>query len=713
MRRLSCLAHLALFTLAVGLTPACKSGDPAAEAARADDDGDGTANGQEDRDQDGVVDPGETDPGVVDTDGDGIDDPAEVSTTACAVPNDRPFEVYDVPGADSMLLVDARVRERTMLRTMDNRAPGAAFVDPSLDVAAVLVAKRAEAGVGTPEAARDLEQRRVIATLGAIASQRTRTFSTVQGFAAEQAIFTVQLARESDARALASSIATGLMGGVTLTGLPASAGPKGRAATISMLTIHRSGRFVFMTAVAIGDPPSGDQLIRVDELTDGTNVARHESFTRHVCDAFTATEQAKLDILWIVDDSGSMEDDQMAVGAAASAMAEVLTSANVDFRLGVARTMATDQNTRARGRLEGAGMTSDLSEFQETIVVGADGGWEPGLETGILALDNLLPATPAGDAPDARRLREDAKAVVIHVSDERDQEVECAACGGCDGAEGEQRFCDGAGGQAVIDRYVEAYAARNAVTFAIVGDLPTGCQQTSTRDDFEPGQGYVEVANATGGHFGSLCGDMRQNLEDVARAATGIASEYDLSSLPASATIRVAKGLPGVGVAIPRSRTNGFDYDATRNRIVFYGDARPKKDEEIVIGYRRWDWKGNTDRPGEPDQPNPGTPPGTPPVEGCDDCEVGTSCDPELDLVVCEPLCGDVVCEGDLACLPETATCGDPSDVPPVDACGGTCDPGLVCNAGNGACVVPCEVAGCNPGQVCSIVTHLCQVPNL
>ncbi|MCK6547660.1 hypothetical protein L6R52_17550 [Myxococcota bacterium] len=698
----------------MALAPACKSSDPA-EAARADDDGDGTANGQEDRDQDGVVDPGETNPAVADTDGDGIDDPLEVSTAACAVPNDRPFEVYDVPGADSMLLVDARVSERTMLRTMDNRAPGAAFVDPSLHVAAVLVAKRAEAGIGTPEAARDLEQRRVIATLGAIASQRTRTFQTVQGFAAEQAIFTLHLARESDARDLAALVAGGIMNGVTLTGLPAPAGPKGAVATVSMLTIHRGARVVYMTAVAVGDPPSGDQLIRVDELTDGTNVARHGSFTRHVCDAFTAKEQSKLDIIWIVDDSGSMEDDQMAVGAAASAMADVLTSANVDFRLGVARTMATDQITGARGRLEGGGLTADLREFQRTIVVGAEGGWEPGLETGILALDRLMPATTSGDTPDPRRLREDAKAVVIHMSDERDQEVECAACGGCDGAEGEQRFCDGAGGQAVIDRYVAAYTTRNAVTFAIVGDLPTGCQQTATRDDFEPGQGYVEVANATGGHFGSLCGDMRQNVEDVARAATGIASEYDLSALPASATIRVAKGLPGMGVAIPRSRTNGFDYDATRNRIVFYGDARPKKDEEIVIGYRRWDWKGNTDRPGDPDQPNPSPPPpGTPPTEGCDLCEEGTSCDPELDTVLCVPVCGDVVCEGGYVCLPDTATCGDPSDLPPVDACGGTCDPGLVCDPRDGgACVVPCEQTGCDAGQVCSMISHLCQVPNL
>jgi hypothetical protein len=676
----------------------CKSEVP---ADKIDSDDDNVPDQSEDRDQDGVVDPGETNPNEADTDGDGIDDTVEVSTLACAKINDRPFEVYDVPGADSMILMDAQVRERATLRTMDNKAPGASLVDPDLDVAAILISKRPANGVATASGQRDFEKRALIQPIGEIVAERTRQLTTVQGYEAEQASFTMRLNQARSARDLATQLASGLLNGVPLTGTPAAGGNAGREVVINMLTVIRSPQqVVILTAVASGAPPSDGALIRLEELTDGTNVARHESFTRHVCDQFLAKEKQAVDIIWVVDDSGSMEDDQMAVRTAADAMAEVLASGGVDYRLGVARMFSQDENSRQRGNLEGRGLTADLDEFRNQIVVGAEGGWEPGLETGILAIDRLLPKTPEGMPADPQRLREEAATVVVHLSDERDQSIECLACGTCNADNGpdRQRFCTDPSAQPEIDRLISAYAQRGAVTFAIVGDLPNGCQQTSTRDDFEPGQGYVEVANGTGGHFGSMCGDMRQNVADIARAATGIVSEYQLTEIPASASIRIAKGLPGMGATVPRSRTDGWDYDPVRNRIVFYGSARPMKGEEIVVGYRRWDWKGNTNRP----------------PDGCDLCEMFTSCDPELDTAVCQPICGEVVCENGLACLPDSATCGDPADVPvnPPDACGGSCDAGMVCNPSSGDCVVPCETTGCAAGQICSVVTHLCQVPN-
>lgn len=713
-------ARAVAFALLLGLPLAACSKSEELPIEQRDGDNDAIPDLSEDRNQNGVVDPGETDPTAVDTDLDGVPDEVEVSTLACSKVNDRPFEVYDVPGADSMVLVDARVRERSTLRTLDNRAPGAALVDPELDVASVIVSKQPAPGVASPSAQRDFEKRNVISQIGRIMGERTRALTTVQGFAAEEASFTIQTNTDQSARAVASLLATNFLNGVQLTGLPQPGGVAGRAMVINLLTIYRSqNRVVLVAAVALGSPPTDDQLIRLEELTDGTNVARHGSFTRHVCDPFEAKELSALDIIWVVDDSGSMEDDQQAVRDAANAMADVLGSGGVDFRLGVTRTRAQDQSARNRGQLEGSGFTADLNQFKRTIVVGAEGGWEPGLETGIRAYDLLLPKTPETAAPDPRKLREGAATVVVHLSDERDQIVECAACGGCPPGENEprgvsrQEFCTDPSAQSVIDRFIGQYAQRSIVSFAIVGDLPNGCQQTTTRDDFEPGQGYVEVANATGGHFGSLCGDMRQNVADIARAATGIVSAYELSHSPASASIRVALGPPAQGRPIPRSRTNGFDYDPVGNRVIFYGDARPRKGDEIVIGYRRWDWANNPSSPTNPDNPaSPVYPNG--PADGCHLCEAFTSCDPELDTVLCVPVCGEVVCAPGLACLPDSATCGDPSEVPqtPTDACGGSCDAGLVCNASTGGCVLPCEQTGCRNGQICSGITHLCQVPN-
>lgn len=686
------------FLCAVAATPACKS-DPL-PADQVDSDGDSVPDLTEDRNQNGQVDPGETDPQLGDTDGDGIPDPNEVSYLACAPGNDRPFYVYDVPGADSMLLADAQVGERSMLRNpTDNRAPGAVFLDTNLGVGAVLVGKRPSSGIATPSAMRDYERRASILSLGQIEAQRTRAFTTVEGFDAEQASFRIRANQSVAASDVVNQLATSFLGGIQLTGtLPAGQGTQSDEITLNLLTVKRSGSlFVLVAAVVLGPDPSGDQLIRVEELTDGTNLARHGSFTRHVCDEFKAEKQSKADILFVVDDSGSMEDDQMAVRAAADAMEEVLGLADVDYRLGVARTWADNQRDPRRGRLEGDGFTADIEQFKRDIVVGADGGWEPGLETGLLAIDRASPATGPGDTPDPELLREDAATIVVQMSDERDQTVECTACGSCDAEESQQTFCQDPEGQAVIDRFIEDYTQRNAVVFAIVGDLPNGCQQTSTRDDFEPGQGYVEVANATGGQFGSLCGDMRQNLEDVARAATGIASAYELSATPASATLRVAIGPPGQPRLIPRSRTNGFDYDPINNRIIFIGDAVPEDGFEIVVAYRRWDWKNNPATPGDP----------------CDLCEESQFCDPESDLVDCGAPCGEVECDPGQVCIGDTALCGDPEDVPPptTTPCG-ECEVGLVCDPSNELCVPPCEDTGCDPGLMCNNITHLCQVPD-
>ena len=681
-------------TLVAATVPSCNNETP---AELVDNDNDSIPDQSEDRNQNGVVDPGETDPNSADTDGDGILDEVEVSTLACSKANDRPFAVYDMPGADSMLLMDDRVSVRSMLRTMDNRAPGAVFRDPGLDVAAVIIGKTPATGVAAPSAQRDHERRNAISLLGQIENQRTRAFTTVEGFAAEQASFQVRAGAALDAGTVVNELASLFLNGADLTGLLPPGGTADRDLTINLLTVYRGPRRVVLAAaVAVGADPTGDQLIRVEEITDGTNIARHGAFTRHVCDQFVAEENSAADIIWVVDDSGSMEDDQMAVRAAADAMAEVLQSADVDYRLAVARMFAPNENDPRRGRLEGDGFTRDLDQFRDDIVVGAQGGWEPGLETGILAVDRLLPKTPAGEE-DPERLREDASTIIIQLSDERDQTVECLACGGCDNREGEQVFCSEPEGQQAIDQFISDYSDRGITVFALVGDLPAGCQQTGTRDDFEPGQGYVEVANATGGQFGSLCGDMRQNLEDIAFAATGVASTYELSTIPASATLRVAVGPPGTGNVIPRSRENGFDYDPVQNKIIFFGAARPKVGDEIVVGYRRWDWANNPGTPGDP----------------CDECEINTFCNPTLDIADCEPICGETVCDPGLACLPDTAECGDPEDLvpPPTDDCGG-CDPGLVCNPGPGDCIPPCEETGCEAGQICSSSTHLCQVPN-
>jgi hypothetical protein len=687
-------------------------------------------------------------PDRVDTNGHSVPNTGNgVTTLACAQQSDRPFSVFDAPGADSALLVDARVNMHSTLRTTDNKDPGLAVIDPELDVVAILVGMTPDPGVTAPQFQRDAEQHRVLEALGQVTAPTTRTFTTPQGYVADQASYAVVLNQPSDAGGLASMIATSLLGGTQLTGLPSSVGKMGMNATINVLNIWRSSTsVVVVAAVAVGAPASDDQIARIEELTDGTNVARHGSFTRHVCDPFSAQGSGKADILWVVDDSCSMQDDQMQVRNAGQAMADVLTNASVDYRLGVARMYAEAMTDPNRGQLVAPGMTSDLKTFQDIIVVGAVGGWEYGLQVGLLAIDGMTPKTPASMPADPYKLRDDATLIVAVLSDERDQNVQDAACGGIMAHEGDQVMCDSPSGRAVTAHFIDAYQKRNAVMFAIVSDEPGACAVPgSTLLHKEPGQGYIEVANATGGKFGSICGDMHQNVTDIARVATGASSSYHLTEMPASASIKVAMQHGSTAVVITRNRTNGWDYDPASNNVIFYGDARPQPGDQIVVGYRRWDWAGNTTRPqpsgyampapsggsptgttmpfpngGAPTGSAMGVPNGGAPPDACDLCRAGTSCDPTLDVAYCETPCGDAVCNPAQVCLPESGVCGPAGGAPPMmspqpagTSCSAGCGNGTVCNPTTMVCVAFCEQSGCGTGQMCNTSTHLCETRNL
>jgi hypothetical protein len=641
-------------------------------------------------------------PTRVDTGGNTIPDTGPgPATAACSRANDRPFSVYDFPCTDSMLVVDAKVSIHSELRTMDNKVPGAMVVDPDLDVAAVVISKAPSSGVRSAAQQRDADQQRVLSALGTLTGPRSRTFANFEGFTADQSHYSIVLRQPTTARALAAQLASALLGGAALTGAAPSAGTAGGKAFVDLLTVYRSStRVVMLAAVAVQDTLGDAAEVRLDELSDGTNLARHDSFTRHVCDVFNGKSNNKVDILWVMDDSGSMRDDQEQVRAAGQAMADVLASGGVDYRLAVARMYAPDRTSTQRGDLVAPGWTNDVNVFKQIIVVGASGGWEYGLKTGILAIDRMLPKTPAGTAPSPSKLRGDANLVVVHMSDERDQDVQDAACGGVMNHENDQTFCNDPSGQSVVDNYIHQYQARDAVTFAIVGDEPHGCTETGSMQTSEPGQGYVEVANAVGGKFGSLCGDMHQNVIDVARVATGVSSNFPLSHIPASSTIKIAAGDANTARQVTRSRTNGWDYDPSTNRIIFYGTGRPMKGEDVVIGYRRIDWAHNGSRP----------------PDACDLCAGGTACDPTLDTAYCAPICGDVICADGMTCQPDSASCGTPTtpvmNPPPTPSttCGSmTCANGQVCNSTTNSCVAPCEMTGCAGTEICSPTLHICQ----
>jgi len=136
-----------------------------------------------------------------------------------------------------------------------------------------------------------------------------------------------------------------------------------------------------------------------------------------IVDEYEVGANNKTDILWVIDNSCSMFEEQYLLADHISAFFEVANLNSLDFQMGV---VTTDNAT-----LQGAfpimtPSTPDVhGAFMDAVTVGTTGsGSERGLQHGLEALTS--PMTDMGE-PNAGFLREDAGLRVIFVSDEEDQ----------------------------------------------------------------------------------------------------------------------------------------------------------------------------------------------------------------------------------------------------------------------------------------------------
>jgi hypothetical protein len=374
-------------------------------------------------------------------------------------------------------------------------------------------------------------------------------------------------------------------------------GDPGTAFIVQFQTIRRDspGQTLFIGGVALKsmfDDRTRFTAIHMSDMSNGTGNSVSANGEAIECEQFLADSQPTADIMWIVDESGSVNDDRQRIAMNANAFFAKAVSAGLDFRIGV-----TDMNDTGPGGQPGifatraTGGTGDRwilpnepQEFADAIndpsgPDGGDGGAEHGLTQGRAAMTRHLPRS--NNNP--QMVREGAKLVVIYVTDEKPDEIEDA------GILSEGNRQPDAGQQAMIDAfiapYVNEFINNNAVAHLIAEPLPF--ESTTCSSGSEHAYGYYELVNNTGGQAGSICqADLSATLDAIIDSIIGDASPITLSKFPISASIAVARD----GVAVPRSRDTGFDYRGSSNSIVFFNmPFDPVNTTDIVVSYRRWD----------------------------------------------------------------------------------------------------------------------------
>jgi hypothetical protein len=324
-------------------------------------------------------------------------------------------------------------------------------------------------------------------------------------------------------------------------------------------------------------------------------------------DRFEQVSGRDVDVLFVVDNSGSMSEEQSNLARNFSSFIAAARTWGSNFQLGVVTTQTAGNipdptgGNRQPGELLGSPriMTPTTpgldSVFPNTVRVGAqnssESSSERGLESAYLTLTDPLITDLAtscsgdaecGGAPyickegatSARGcggfnrtfLRESASLEIVFLSDEEDS------------SRAELNF--------YIDFFRSIKGFRNTSLFhasAIVTPRG-GCGSGSSGEGV--GDRYIEVANQTGGEVGSICDtNFASILTDIGNRAFGLRVDFYLTSVPVPGSISVQSLSSCSPTATPSGTLGGWTYDSTANSILFADGSAPEPGDCFVVNY--------------------------------------------------------------------------------------------------------------------------------
>ena len=385
---------------------------------------------------------------------------------------------------------------------------------------------------------------------------------------------------------------------------------------LTMQTLYRADadQTLFMGAIARAydyEDRHRPTAIHADDLSNGSGLTKSNNGEARECGNQILDKQAKSDIVWVVDESGSMSNVRESIAENAVTFFDKAVALGLDFRMGV-----TDMDDIKQGvfatrnprwppmmeterwimpnepaefdaavkkpsgpKLDGCSTSSSTcSSDPEGCCTPVDGGTEHGLTQMKNALESHLPRS----ASDPQKVRPDAKLVVMIVGNEKPQEFIGSDILGSGNSEPDAE--EYAAMLAALQPYQQVLEQEDAIVHLIHEPLPFG--PTCSGSTSSHGYGYYELASGTGGQVGDVCQENLSGTIDVMLdAIVGDASPIELDYVPISSSITVMRD----GVAVPRSRELGWDYRAAANSIIFYGmPIDPAHPADVVIGYRRW-----------------------------------------------------------------------------------------------------------------------------
>ena len=257
-----------------------------------------------------------------------------------------------------------------------------------------------------------------------------------------------------------------------------------------------------------------------------------------------------VDILFVVDNSGSMYGNQVNLKNNFSSFISVFSSAGASYQIAF---ITTDSPDFVNGEIV-SDLYSDPISASENIIdsIGGSGSaMEKGIDMAYSAID------AGGDAsPGSAFLRDDARFVLIFISDEKDH----------------SSVYDYLDLTTKIESLKSSFGMVSA--HAVAGDYPSGC---TGNGGAEFGEGYYDVTSYFYGRFLSICAtDWGFDLDEIARDSI-LLNQFPLSedAIPDSITVLVD------GLA-----ESSWTFEESTNSVIL--STTPATGSEITITYASW-----------------------------------------------------------------------------------------------------------------------------
>jgi hypothetical protein len=393
-------------------------------------------------------------------------------------------------------------------------------------------------------------------------------------------------------------------------GAPPDFGTKSTTFVIRMAVVQRKDkRTVFVGAVtdraSDDDYQKGVAALSAD-LASANLLAQAGAAVDPRCDtqSVATPPKDKVDIIWVMDESGSMDSKRSGIAAGAQSFFAQLQQTGLDFRMGVTNVLnpngtystlvgkfcsSTSTDPYSDGGVDRFLLPSEQSIFSACIKnpPGYEGGQEYGLVNSMDAVKRHLPRA----ASSVDKIRKDAQVVIIVVTDEQPQGLKNLF----PGTSNPLSSCVlNAATQAKVDAHVKQYIdylsggsdpEAKIDYYQVIGGLCTSSTGATCTYKPEVAHGYEELAKALGGEVHDVCqADLKPTVTSIIGKIVAGAAPHTLQAVPIASSLQVALD----SVALKRSLVSGFSHTAGTKEVLFTGSAKVKLGSTVVASYQIW-----------------------------------------------------------------------------------------------------------------------------